>query len=196
MKNAYLLFVCLALLSGCSPTESDELTDTSGNRYQIRQYGNTLWMTENLRTTRDAQGDLVTYYFPNGAPSNAAEFGLLYDFETACKVCPRGWKLPTNEDWDSLLRMANLAASFKDSLFWNGESNSNESGFTLRPSGYGNEGEHDNQFGERAILWSCTWDGKEFVWTYIAESGRDSIRSASQHPPYAFSVRCIKLLKE
>ena len=168
--------------------------DADGNQYPIKTYGKTVWMAENLRVTQDRLGNAITYYFPNDDASNAQAFGLLYDFETACKVCPDGWSLPGNEAWSELFQLSenNLAARYKDSQFWEGEENANSSMFSARPAGFGNNAEHDNQFQAKTLFWSNTKEDDHFVWAFILAKGIDTIRSASQHPTYAFSVRCIK----
>jgi len=37
-------------------------------------------------------------------PANADIYGRLYDFETAKKACPIGWHLPTEKEWEELIR--------------------------------------------------------------------------------------------
>ena len=188
-SRCYLLPLLLSLLA-CQPRPA--LTDVDGNQYTIQKYGEALWMTENLSVTQDPSGNPVLYFLPNSDSSNVKTYGLLYDYETACKVCPKGWKLPSNQDWEALQTLVDGdAATMKDSEFWKNETNSNASSFSARPAGYGNT-EHPNKFGLNTIFWSSTKENEHFIWTYILELGSDSIRKASQHPPYAFSVRCIK----
>ncbi|MEQ6166317.1 hypothetical protein AAOE16_03920 [Ekhidna sp. MALMAid0563] len=81
MKNQYLISCLLLLLISCDNAKST-LNDFDGNQYKTQKYGNTIWMTENLRTTRDKHGNEVMYYFPNEDPTKSEDFGLLYDFET------------------------------------------------------------------------------------------------------------------
>lgn len=187
-----LVFI-LAIGARCS-TAYGQLTDREGNSYPTQVFGTTEWMMENLRARSDSAGQPVVYYLPNSDSSTVNTYGLLYDFETASKVCPEGWRLPNNEDWESLLKLKseNRAGQFKDSNFWPGESNSNATGFSARPAGVGNHAEHPNNFGLKALYWSDTHDGDHFIWTYIFEAHKDSIRSASQHPTYAFSARCVR----
>lgn len=151
-------------------------------------------MTENLRDTLDRSGNPIKYYFPNDDSTLMNTFGLLYDFETACKVCPDGWTLPTNDDWEKLLELNDgyAAQAYKDSHFWEGDVRTNKSLFSGRPAGSGNNGEYDNHFGEKTLFWSATKEDEHFVWTYILELHNDAVRTASQHPTYAFSVRCVK----
>jgi len=151
-------------------------------------------MTRNLQVTLDAKGNPLSYFFPNGDSAQKEDWGLLYDFESACRACPSGWRLPTAAEWEQLLgwEQQRLAAPFKDASRWIGEQNTNNTAFSAIPAGYGNEGEFDNFFGEKAIFWSQTPDEGPFVWTYIFERQKDSLRKASQHPTYAFAVRCVQ----
>ena len=36
-------------------------------------------------------------------PENCAKYGRLYTWDVAMSVCPKGWHLPTNEEWGELL---------------------------------------------------------------------------------------------
>ncbi len=190
-KFILLLLTGLYLLS-CQPAAKQ--LKVNGQSYQIRTYGQATWMTENIRSTTTSNGDRLTYYFPNKEEKQANTYGLLYDYEAACKVCPTGWYLPTNEDWEALFDMddPDIAIAFKDQTFWPGETNTNLRQFNLRPAGYGNNGEFDNAFGKNTYFWSKTKDNEHDVWVYVIEAGKNSIRKAPQHPTYAFSVRCVK----
>lgn len=191
IKSTIVLFSLIVLIS-CK--QNSLLTDSSGNTYPIKKYGETIWMTENLRAKQDSSGNAIKYFFPNNDSTNTSSFGLLYNYETACKVCPSGWRLPTNKDWEALFKLngANSAGNFKDNNYWKEKQNSNSSGFSIRPAGYSNNAEHNNNFEASAILWSSTKENEHFIWTYILEKEKDSVRVASQHPEYAFSVRCVK----
>lgn len=190
MKPALSILLVFTLLSSCK-NDQGIMIDLEGNQYPLRTYGQTIWMIENLRIKQDKLGNPIAYYFPDADSSNTETFGLLYDYETACKVCPSGWSLPTNQDWKELIE-SNPANSYKDSEYWDNEINSNSTSFSARPAGFGNNEEHKNQFNSKSIFWSNTKEDEHFVWTSILEKGKDSIRMASQHPTYAFSIRCIK----
>ncbi len=184
---------CMILI-GCNQTQEKTVIDIDGSKYSIKKYGETIWMTQNLKTKQNRSGIPVKHYYPDDDPANTETFGLLYDFETACMVCPDGWELPTNQDWDQLIQLNGgyIAGTYKDPEYWNEESNTNSSLFSARPAGSGNNGEHENHFKSKTLFWSRTKEDEHFVWSYILELGKDSIRLASQHPTYAFSVRCIK----
>lgn len=194
MKLHSSIILFFILLNSCKPKQEPILFDADDNKYLVKKYGETIWMTENLKVTQDESGKSIKYYAPNGDSFNIKEFGLLYDFEAACTVCPDGWELPTNVDWDKLFKSCggNAANIYKDKQYWESEINSNSSFFSARPAGYGNNGEHNNHFNARAIFWSKSKEDDHFVWAYSLQLGLDSIQMASQHPTYAFSVRCIK----
>ncbi len=192
MKLAITILASILLISSCGPS-NELLTDIDGNNYQTKVYGNQVWMLENLRTSKDSDGNEVTFFYANEDPGTKSDYGLLYDYETACKVCPQGWRLPNNKDWETLfdLSKTNIAREFKDKDFWSNAANTNTSGFSVRPTGSSNGGEHDNFFQSKTYFLSKSRDG-EYVWTYIFEEDKDQIRTASQHLHYGFSVRCVK----
>jgi uncharacterized protein (TIGR02145 family) len=37
-------------------------------------------------------------------PENCKKYGMLYNWNAAIEVCPAGWHLPTNAEWDYLYR--------------------------------------------------------------------------------------------
>lgn len=184
-----LLIVILFHVSACTPP-LPELADIDGNTYLTHVYGETRWMIENLRVGHTPDGRAIKRYAPDSVEANIGIYGGLYDYETACKICPTGWRLPNNDDWEVLVNRRNKEASaFMDQAYFSAATN--ETGFSVRPAGYGNNGAFDNHFGESATIWSHTTSG-EFAWSYRFEKGKPKIRSAEQHPIYAFSVRCVQ----
>lgn len=192
MRFPLVLLISLLLIN-CQ-SEPAQLRDVDGNLYRISAYGDRMWMTENLRTQHDRSGEPIPTYLPGADARHVEAYGLLYDFETACKVCPSGWRLPTNAEWEALFgwEESNVAAPYKDPEYWGEDPHTHSSLFSIRPAGSGNNGEYPDHFGEKTLFWSQTKEDDHFVWTYILEKGQDSIRQASQHPTYAFSVRCIQ----
>ncbi|MEP1094142.1 MAG: fibrobacter succinogenes major paralogous domain-containing protein [Cyclobacteriaceae bacterium] len=190
MIRVHFILLLIFLLSCTS--EKRTLTDVDGNEYSVKLFEGKLWMTENLRVTKTSEGEKISFYYPNSDTAYAQIYGLLYNYATACTVCPSGWRLPTNEEWDKLFALAsdNNAGNFKDQNYWD-EVNENSSTFSARPAGSGNVEGHDNFFGYKSYFLSKTLDD-EFAWTYILEKGESLTRKASQHTTYGFSVRCVK----
>ena len=186
VKVTFLLLSLLIIGCGTPPASTDPKSDS----YSVIEHEGTLWMAENLRSTHDQSGNLITYYYPNDDPDNALTYGLLYDYETACRVCPFGWELPSGEDWEHLLGSL-PAGEWKDPILWDEPGNTNSKGFSVKPTGYANQGSYDNYFGTRTLFWSKS-EESENIRTFIFEKGKDQVRSAEQHPTYAFAVRCIR----
>lgn len=190
MKTTYLTLSILCLSISCS-TPNGALTDIDGITYQTKMFDNDIWMIENLAVTKNRDGETIKYYYPNSDPNNKDAFGLLYDYETALQVCPTGWRLPTNDEWDRLLQSHKMkSAPYQDTEFWSNASNTTS--FSAKPTGYGNNGEYDNFFGSKVYFLTGTKTTEEFVWTYIFEKDSIKVRTAEQHPTYAYAVRCIK----
>lgn len=71
-----------------------------GESYPTMVIGQLEWMAENLHYEPEAG---IEYWFPDSNPAYAAEYGLLYNFDTAQKFCPEGWRLPTEADFEALI---------------------------------------------------------------------------------------------
>lgn len=105
-----------ANLSG-NNNDDDTVTDIDGNVYSTVQIGDQVWMAENLRTTRYADGTTISgaYSYDNN-PDNAANYGKLYTWAAVMGgsassdqnpsgvqgVCPNGWHVPSDAEWTQL----------------------------------------------------------------------------------------------
>lgn len=106
------------IVPGASP-----ILDVDGNRYSTVTIGKQEWMVENLKTTKYRNGksiplvtDSVAWsslsspgycWLNNDSLMYAGTFGALYNYyviadSSSEKVCPVGWQVPTNEDWEIL----------------------------------------------------------------------------------------------
>ena len=84
--------------------------------YKTVVIGTQTWMASNLNFT-PSSGKHKCYAEGNGnggdnwllpgsagAKANCDKYGRLYDWSTAKKACPSGWKLPDTSDWGKLKR--------------------------------------------------------------------------------------------
>ena len=113
---AYIVTLGLFLLSSCKekPLEPDEMKDAAGNRYKTVTIGNQVWMAENLNalyTNTPNSGSYLTtaieayFWYPDFDPATMPNYGLLYPFEGAKALLPKGgWRIPTLQDVDRLLQ--------------------------------------------------------------------------------------------
>ncbi len=106
MKKATiaLLLICTVVFAQQKGTFTDS---RDGKKYKTVKIGSQTWMAENLNY--DAKGSKCY----DNKPVNCAKYGRLYDWKTAMTVCPKGWHLPSNEEWDYLYNaVINSTGSF------------------------------------------------------------------------------------
>ena len=107
--------------------ETTTVTDIDGNVYKTVKIGKQVWMAENLRTTRYANGTSIAlgsatntttacYYYPNYDSTNVSSYGLLYNWKAVMwnsssssanpsgvqGICPDGWHVPSDAEWTEL----------------------------------------------------------------------------------------------
>lgn len=99
-----------------------------GKQYNYSTIGQLDWFTQNLNWAAAGKGHL---YLEADAISLA--FGRLYTWEDATGgisasgvgggvqgVCPPGWKIPTNEDWEDLAKSLNNGVAVPFDNYWTG----------------------------------------------------------------------------
>ena len=135
-------------------TPGDGVTDNSGNFYTSVIIGNQEWLGKNLRTTKYANGDPITFvptichngeypiksyaYFEEDS-SNTELHGLAYTGRATTdtrNVCPIGWHLPSQQEYEILISelggISQAGTKMKMVGFGNG---TNESGLAFTAVG-------------------------------------------------------------
>ena len=117
-------------------TYGEGVTDIDGNFYPSVIIGNQEWMAENLRVTRDANGNDITRYCYNDDAANCDLYGGLYTWHTVMNgatssntnpsnvqgICPTGWHVPTDAEWTELVDYV-VAQGYPNSNVVNGAGN-------------------------------------------------------------------------
>jgi len=131
--------VRLMQYGACPNTVTRAGTVTCGGRtYRTVQIGTQVWMAENLNY--DVPGVTTDVCYDNN-PANCAIYGRLYDWETATKVCPSGWHLPSLAEWQELTDYTmDDDSKLKTTSGWNdvNGNGTDDFGFSALPSGFFN----------------------------------------------------------
>jgi uncharacterized protein (TIGR02145 family) len=165
-----------------------------GKTYKTVKIGEQIWMAENLNYNTSG-----SKCYDNN-PDNCAKYGLLYDRNSALKVCPDGWHLPSKEEWQTLMDLAGgekfatkrLKAVYGWSEFKGKSGNGTDNySFSALPGGYGNS---DGSF-QLIDLYGSWWSVSEPTnprFTYgFSIFNSDLVSLGNQEKNYLYSVRCI-----
>ena len=214
------------------------VTDIDGNTYSTVRIGIQCWMAENLRTTKYADGtDIalgsststsVAYrYNPNNNASNVATYGYLYNWKAVMRnsasstadpsgvqgVCPTGWHVPSNAEWNQLTQYislqsqytcdgnsSNIAKALASTTGWNSSTatcvagntptDNNVTGFSAVPAGYYSGS--FSSFGSYAYLWSSTQYSSSNAYVRYLTYNNVGVGSSNYAKSRGYSVRCLR----
>jgi len=111
LKNIYILFSLLScIVNGQVNNVLFDLRDSSD--YKIFNTDTQVWMSQNLKFNSPSK----SLYFNNDT-NFIKNYGRLYSFESATKVCPLGYHLPSKEEWEMLLSYLGAKEKKKCNLF-------------------------------------------------------------------------------
>jgi len=126
MKKIKILYSALVLaFAGITSSHAQStVKDIDGNVYNTVKIGNQRWLKENLKVTKLNDGtpisnsketqklvypDFIDIEEPRGwvykeDPKNNEKYGKLYNWYAVKtgKLCPKGWRIPTIEEWQDL----------------------------------------------------------------------------------------------
>lgn len=156
--------------------ETGETMICMGETYPTAAIGDRVWMAENLRNVPAVSGG---YWYPDAATDeNLKKYGLLYDFATAQEMCPEGWRLPDEADFEALI--AALPEPYDDFVPLAGLYSQN-SGKSL-------------YFGTRGYLMGATQGASESLRKYLQNnsSGAKSLLLQESNIVNGVSVRFVR----
>jgi len=206
------------------------VTDIDGNEYNVIPISNQCWMKENLKVSHYPNGDDIpnvtdenqwtalgdnntddAYCYYDNDPNT--DYGALYTYAAAIAdnwqrdntagqgICPDGWHLPTDSEWNTLRTylggesIAGGKMKETGTLHWNDPNvgATNESGLTALPGGYRCyfQGNFSSK-GDRGYIWSATGYRPETAYIrYLYNINTKDYRS-TLNKSYGLSIRCIK----
>jgi len=176
-----------------------------GTYYNTVELGGKCWMAENLNygTMIDGieeqtdNGIVEKYCFQNNTFLCDNTYGGLYQWremmqytqsEGAKGICPEGWHIPSDGDWNALINATGGVANAGDNLIEGGSS-----GFEAKWGGHRNlvTPYPFGYVGQGAFFWSSTEvNGSLALDRYILKNDSE-VYSEQREKAYGFSVRCV-----
>lgn len=230
VKNKFgiSILVLLILLMPFCIKENGHIKDIDGNVYKTVVIGKYKWMVENLKTTKFNNGMEIPFVTGNSNWSelnnaaycwydddkgNSVIYGALYNFfaVNTGKLCPKGWRVPSDEEWkylegyvdslykigdpiwdESRIRGYNAGIRLKSKSGWKlGGNGMDEFGFSALPGGE-RLTSFNNSKGSCGFWWTSSEFDQSSAW-YRCIIYSLSEMSRGPHPKkMGFSVRCLK----
>ena len=165
------------------PADFDDTKEFFDNRdgrvYKLLKYADKVWLASNLSYA----GKDMPFAKCYGNTSSCEEFGRLYDYESAQKACPTGFRLPQQEDWERVLKKVGAKGANKLKSY---------DGFAALSAGYYQRAA-DSYFykGELAGWWVGESKEKESAKVFNVFRN-DPMMISKESVTDAYSVRCIK----
>ena len=213
----------LATINDGSCMYYGEVTDIDGNAYSTVAIGNQAWFIENLHVTHYQNGDEIPYitddtewhdtwsdaycYYADD-PSIIQDYGILYNWYAASderNVCPDGWHVPSDAEWQELVDLyggyafaggplkATGTIEEGDGLWFSPNNGAtNESGFSAIPGGSRNHDGYYDNIGFRGNYWTSTGYGggtSAYLWQFYNTG--ISLNRSNHARQEGFSIRCI-----
>ncbi len=175
------------------PKTIDEITwenETTGfftdirdnHKYNVRRIGKQIWMIENL-AFKPNNGK---YWIYENNQANFTKFGYLYDWDLANSICPKGWKLPSKDEFIEL--KINL-----DTIPFNELISKN---YFLTINSFGGWCQNDNSFhyiNEHGNFWTETSVNENRAWRFNIDLTKKNFDIYDHNKKFGLSVRCIKI---
>ena len=169
------------------------VSDINGNVYDAVQIGEQLWMAENL-TYASINGTHCFEYNLN----LCSKYGRLYTWNAASNACPKGWHLPTKDEFITLINAVGgnsiAGKKLKSTDEWEKENDGEDLfGFSVIPASPIKKDSASYYYNDKnsAKLWAYTKDKDKAVYFYFY-SGSDYVWFNSEATSSVNSVRCIK----
>ena len=176
----------------------DTFTDNrDGRTYRTVKIGSLTWMVENLNFVMDSS---VCY---DNDESNCQKYGRLYNWETAMKACPAGWRLSSDEDWVNLALAAAgkcngrvhwkiAGKKLKSKTNWSdwGGNGTDDYGFSALPGGLGDFDSSFSYAGNIGYWWSATESDA------TSANFWDISRGLDREDDKKTRLRCVRCVRE
>jgi len=163
-----------------------------GQEYQtVKMPDGKIWMAQNLNYKVNG-----SWAYDNNE-ANAAKYGRLYTWEAAKAACPKGWHLPTREEWAALVEAAggeeNAGARLKAAVGWKSDGGGTDGyGFSALPGGYRYADGRFVDAGYFGYWWTATEYSSGNAYYRIVLYNNDGVNEYYGDKDGRRSVRCVQ----
>jgi uncharacterized protein (TIGR02145 family) len=216
--------------TGNSLTYSNEATVTTGQgtvKLDSIAICNRVWSSKNIAVSNYRNGDIIpqvtdpavwqnlttgAWCWYNNDSANYSKFGKLYNWYAVNDprgLAPQGWHVPTNSDWNKLVKCVDPTADtacfgcyqsttvggpMKSVNEWRNNGNgSNSSGFDALPGGSRRaNGTFDFLAGFNGFWWSSSEQTSSTAWLRYLTSTNNTIFNDHLNKAMGYSVRVVK----
>jgi len=169
----------------CTDCGNGTFTDEKeGITYKIVKIGNQVVMGENFASF-PSSGNFWSY---ENDQKNVIKYGYLYDWETAKKLAPHGWHLPTKAEWDTLYN--DLGG--KEKTVYEHIKAGGESGFDGLFGGWRYARGTFNSLAASGHFWSSTEDNEKEAWHFKTSALKGHAEIEKVDKGYGLSVRYFR----
>jgi len=210
------------------------VSDIDNNIYNTVSIGTQCWTKENLKVTKYNDNTAIPLNATGGSSGTsgswsvttgaytiygnelststiATNYGFLYNWYAATdskKICPTGYHVPTDSDWNILVKFIDSGADTssisstqstsagtklkKNDALWTTNTGTNDFGFSALPGGYrGGDGSFSS-ITNNAFFFSATENGPSNAITRGLFNNGDVVRYNSVSKSFGESVRCLR----
>lgn len=182
--------------------------------------GTQIWTTSNLNTSKFANGEIIpqaktaaewkkagaegkpVWCYYNFIAENGKKYGRLYNWYAVNDkrgLAPKGYKIPTDEEWKTLVDFCGgimeAGKKLKSATGWNDKGNGvAPNGFNGLPGGFCLDDGTCSGLETSGAWWTSTIGQYEnTAWDRYLESEKNASETYSESYGLGFSVRCIKI---
>lgn len=183
-----------------------------GQHYRTVKIGGQTWMAQNLNYSVDSS------WCHSLSSDSCRKYGRLYLWSSAlaipdscnrksCStlvrtvghhgVCPAGWKIPSDSEWNVLVsglggeQVAGRKLKALDGWTAGGHGTDGY-GFRVLPAGDRTNTGAFRMIDSASAFWSSDESASGYVWKRMFTAYRDSCIHRADYKPHGFSVRCLK----
>ena len=204
------------------------MIDQDGNIYKTISIGTQVWMAENLKASHYQNGDTISVvtddatwlglsngancWYNNDSSTYDCPYGRLYNWYAvtdARNVCPVGWHVPSDPEWNTLIGYLdpayyqNVSGTQSNSAggkikitgtqYWSAPNVAdNATGLSGMPGGFRYGNGSFSLIGSNGSWWSSTQSNTFIAWFRYVYGGSAGVSRGTNSKAYGYSVRCVK----